>query len=144
MEEESTLQFTHSGHIDPLRRHCSLLTLQYDPKGHFSKLLDHLRKSTGNYVNILLQMSQLQNDPFEMLKFAANIEGMAIFLPKPVYMAKNDLEASTAREKGNEFYKKGDLKMAFAQYSAAIIKANYPDACTSEVNHAFSIAVMID
>ena len=54
------LEFTHSTQVDPLRKQCSLITLQSDPKGHFSKLITHLRQATGNYVNVLLQISQVR------------------------------------------------------------------------------------
>ena len=54
------LQFTNSTQIDPLRRQCSLITLQSEPNGHFAKLIDHTREITGNYINILLQFSQVR------------------------------------------------------------------------------------
>ena len=53
------LQFGNSTQIDPLRRQCSLITLQSEPDGHFAKLINHTREITGNYVNILLQFSQV-------------------------------------------------------------------------------------
>jgi hypothetical protein len=56
------LMFTNSGHIDPLRRQCSIVTLQSEVKGFFAKLFDHMRDKTGNYVNVLLQISEKSNN----------------------------------------------------------------------------------
>ena len=121
----NSLEFTHSNHVDSLRRQCSLQTLQQDPKGHFGKIFDHLRKRTGNYVNVLLQMSQLNSD-WERIKFASGIEGMVIFLPQPVFKPKDDKIASEARERGNEEYKKGHIQKAFMNYSVAVINSQIP------------------
>ena len=52
MAAPSGLMFTHSPSIDPLRRHCSIATVQSDPKGHFSALVDQLRKQE-NFQNVL-------------------------------------------------------------------------------------------
>ena len=126
--QEQGLQFTNSSHVDPYRQQCSLVTIQSDPRGHFAALFDHLRKITGNYTNVLLQISQMDpQNALAMIKFASGVEGMAIFLPKPVFKGKNASEAKEAKEKGNGFFKKGDVKNAFLQYSVAVIKAVYPD-----------------
>ena len=74
------------------------------------------------------------DNAYDMVKFAANIDGMAIFLPKQIYKAKNDLEAQEEREKGNQFFKKGDFQNAFLKYSMAVMKAEYPD---NEVKYIF-------
>ena len=124
---KSTLQFTNSNQIDPLRRQCSLQTLQQDPIGHFAQIVEHVRQSTGNYVNVLLQMSQLTND-YERIQFASSIEGMVIFLPAPVFKPKSDQEADQARQQGNLHYKKGQVQKAFMHYSVAVIKSVYPKA----------------
>lgn len=122
---KSTLKFTNSNQIDPLRRQCSLQTLQQDPIGHFAQIVEHVRQSTGNYVNVLLQMSQLTND-YERIQFASSIEGMVIFLPAPVFKPKSDQEANQARQQGNLHYKKGQVQKAFMHYSVAVIKSVYP------------------
>ena len=62
------LQFTHSPSIDPLKRHCSVATIQSDPKGHFSTLIDQLRKQE-NFQNVLLQINNLSGNNLELLKF---------------------------------------------------------------------------
>ena len=121
----SSLEFSHSNQIDSLRKLCSLQTLQQDPHGHFGHIFNHLKKTTGNYVNILLQISQLKSD-FDRIKFAASVEGMVIFLPSPVFKPKSDKEAGTARERGNQEYKKGDVHKAFMHYSVAIIHSEWP------------------
>ena len=121
----STLQFTHSNQIDPLRRQCSLQTLQQE-QGHFQRIVEHLRKSTGNYVNVLLQMSQCKND-YDRIALASGVEGMVIFTPAPVFKPKSDAEAHEARLKGNALYKKGQDQKAYYAYSVAVIKSVYPD-----------------
>ena len=68
-EEEHALKFTNSSHIDSLKKQCSIVTLQSDPRGHFGKLFDHLRQVTGNYINVLLQISQI--DPKDALSMVS-------------------------------------------------------------------------
>ena len=133
--EDSELKFTNSSHIDPLKRQCSLVTLQSDPRGHFGKFIQHLRQVTGNYINVLLQISQLSDpkDALAMVKFASNVEGMVIFLPKPIFKEKSDQEAAQAKAKGNDFYKKGDLLNAFRQYTLAVMRAKYPKEDNTEM-----------
>ena len=73
-------------------------------------MIEHLRNVTGNYVNVLLQISQLDpNDTLAMVKYVANVEGMAFFTPKPFFRQKNMDEAKAAREKGTEMFKKGQI-----------------------------------
>ena len=60
MAAQNGLQFTHSPSIDPLKRHCSVATIQSDPKGHFSTLVDQLRKQE-NFQNVLFISRFLQN-----------------------------------------------------------------------------------
>ena len=133
-----SLEFTHSNHVDSLRRQCSLQTLQQDPKGHFGQIFDHLRKRTGNYVNVLLQMSQLKSD-LERIKFAASIEGMVIFLPCPVFKPKDDRIASEARERGNGEYRKGHVQKAFMHYSVAVINAQIDSETSPSTMLAYSL-----
>ena len=135
---KSTLQFTNSNQIDPMRQQCSLQTLQQDPIGHFAQIVEHLRKSTGNYVNVLLQMSQLKND-YDRIQFASSIEGMVIFLPAPVFKPKSDQEAKEARQQGNAHYKKGQVQKAFMHYSVAVIKSVYPKPDEESTMLAYSL-----
>ena len=80
---EKGLDFTHSKHIDSHKQKCSLLTLQSDPRGQFAILVNHMRNVTGNYINVLLQISQMDaRNALELVKFASNVEGMPIFMPK--------------------------------------------------------------
>ena len=74
-----------------------------------------------------------------MIKFASNVEGMAIFFPKEVFKGKNGKEAKEAREKGNLLFKKGEIQKAFVQYSMAVIKAVYPENSDVTVSENFSI-----
>ncbi len=97
------LQFTQSGHVDSLKKIGSSLTIQSEPKGHFATLINHMRNITGNYVNILLQISEKNpRDAFAIVKYASTVEGMAIFTPRPVSKPKNDEMASNARAKVTE------------------------------------------
>lgn len=123
------LKFTHSNHVDSHRQQCSLVTLQSDPQGYFAILMDHLRNRTGNYVNVLWQISQMDDpcDSLNLIKFASNVEGMVIFSPKAVFKAKNHNEAKEAKEKGNLMFKKGDFRQAFMYYSVAVVKAVHPE-----------------
>lgn len=123
------LKFTHSNHVDSHRQQCSLVTLQSDPRGYFANLLDHLRNRTGNYVNVLWQISQMEDpgDALRLIKFASNVEGMVIFTPNAVFKAKNHNEAAEAKEKGNMMFKKGDFRQAFTYYSVAVVKALHPE-----------------
>ena len=82
---------------------------------------------------IILLVIQLKNS-YDMIKFAANVEAMAIFLPKQVFKAKDDSDAQKDREKGNEFFKKGAFQKAFNHYSMAVMKAEYPDGATTSNN----------
>ena len=77
--------------------------------------------------------------PYDIVKFAAYIEGMAIFLPKPFYARKNNDEAQESREKGNEFFKKGDFKKAFFHYTIAVMKAEYPDGNVNSTVHRYIV-----
>ena len=133
-DTQEGLRFSHSNQIDSLKRQCSIATLQSSKLGHFAKLIEHLRNITGNYVNVLLQISQINpNDSLALIKFASNVEGMAIFLPKPFFKSKNMEEAKAAREKGNEMFKKGQIEKASMYYSVAVIKANYPEDAEQKV-----------
>ena len=132
--EEQGLRFSNSNQIDSLKRQCSIVTLQSDKLGHFAKLIEHLRNFTGNYVNVLLQISKIDaKDALAMVKFVSCVEGMAFFVPKPFFKCKNMEEAKTARENGNEMFKKGLIEKAFRYYSAAVIKANYPEDAEQKV-----------
>ena len=122
------LKFTHSNNIDSLKRQCSLVTIQSDPRGQFSTLIDHMRNLTGNYVNVLFQISEMKvSDASALIKFASRVEGMVIFVPKPFFKTKNNSEAAAAKEKGNLNFKKGNLRQAFREYSVAVVKAKYPE-----------------
>ena len=132
--EEQGLRFSNSNQIDSLKRQCSIVTLQSEKLGHFAKLIEHLRNFTGNYVNVLLQISKIDaKDALAMVKFVSCVEGMAFFVPKPFFKCKNMEEAKTARENGNEMFKKGQIEKAFRYYSAAVIKANYPEDAEQKV-----------
>ena len=132
--EEQGLRFSNSNQIDSLKRQCSIVTLQSEKLGHFAKLIEHLRNFTGNYVNVLLQISKIDaKDALAMVKFVSCVEGMAFFEPKPFFKCKNMDEAKTARENGNEMFKKGQIEKAFRYYSAAVIKANYPEDAEQKV-----------
>ncbi len=146
------LTFTHSNHIDTLKRQCSVLTIQSEPRGQFAVLINHMRKITGNYVNVLLQISEKDpKDALGIVKYASTVEGMAIVAPKSSFRPKNDVKAREFRAKvgftnlinirisdpdftyffqGNDCFKKGDFSGAFNNYSVAIINANYPEAST--------------
>ena len=92
--EEQGLRFSNSNQIDPLKRQCSIVTLQSEKLGHFAKLIEHLRNFTGNYVNVLLQISKIDaKDALAMVKFVCYVEGMAFFVPKPFFKSKNMEEA---------------------------------------------------
>ena len=120
------LQFTHSQSIDPLKRHCSVATIQSDPKGHFSTLIDQLRKQE-NFQNVLLQINNLSGNNLELLKFVSQLEGMAMFSPKPIYKEKDEDIATKERLAGNDYFKKGKINEAFSHYSLSILKAVYTD-----------------
>ena len=90
--------------------------------------------------SLSLPKSYLQLEkPYDIVKFAAYIEGMAIFLPKPFYAKKNNDEAQESREKGNEFFKKGDFKKAFFHYTIAVMKAEYPDENVNSTVHRYIV-----
>ena len=121
------LQFTHSQSIDPLKRHCSVATIQSDPKGHFSTLIEQLRKQE-NFQNVLLQISNFSGNNLELLKFVSQLDGMSIFSPKPIYKQKDEELATKERLAGNDYFKKGKVNEAFSHYSLSILKAVYTDA----------------
>ena len=123
----SGLQFTHSPSIDPFKRHCSIATIQSDPKGHFSTLIDQLRNQE-NYENILLQIGNFADNNLELLKYVSKLEGMSMFSPKPIYKQKDDELATKERLVGNEYFKKGKVNEAFMNYSFSILKAEYSKA----------------
>ena len=125
------LQFTHSPSIDPLKRHCSVATIQSDPKGHFSSLVEQLRKQ-DNFVNVLLQINTLSEDNLELLRYVSKLEGMSMFSPHPIYQQKNEELATKERMVGNEHFKKGKVNDAFAHYSLSIVKAQYT---STNINH---------
>ena len=92
--EAQGLRFSNSNHIDSLKRQCSIVTLQSEKLGHFAKLIEHLRNFTGNYVNVLLQISNIDaKDALAMVKFVSCVEGMAFFVPQPFFKCKNMEEA---------------------------------------------------
>ena len=124
MAAQNGLQFTHSPSIDPLKRHCSVATIQSDPKGHFSTLVDQLRKQE-NFQNVLLQINNLKGNNAEILKFVSQMEGMSMFSPQPIFKKKDEEFSIKERLTGNEFFKKGKLQEAFAHYSHSILKAEY-------------------
>ena len=55
MATDEGLKMTHSSQVDPLRKVCSLVTIQSDQRGHFSKIIDQLKEKI-NYENALLQV----------------------------------------------------------------------------------------
>ena len=119
------LKFTHSPSIDPLRRHCSAVTIQSDPKVHFCTLIDHLRKQE-NYENVLLQVNQHSHNNLELVKYVSQLEAMALFVPQSFYKNKDEELATKERLVGNEAFKKGNFIDAFKHYSFSIMKAVYP------------------
>ena len=125
------LNFQHSSNIDPLRRKCSIATIQSDPEGHFATVINEI-KEIGNYQNVLLEVSKLQGDNLELLKYVANLEGMGKFGPKPIHRTKDLKYAEEQRAEGNAAFKKGDFKKAYGHYSHAVLKAPYPDQGSSE------------
>ena len=122
--QNSGLQFTHSPSIDPLKRHCSAATIQSDPKGHFSSLVDQLRKQE-NFQNVLLQINNFGENNTEILKFVSQMEGMSMFSPQPIFKRKDEELAIKERLIGNDLFKKGKIHEAFAHYSHSILKAEY-------------------
>ena len=124
MAAPSGLQFTHSPGIDPLKRHCSAATIQSDPKGHFSSLVDQLRKHE-NFQNILLQINNLKDNNSEILKFVSQMEAMSMFSPQPIFKKKDEEFAIKERLIGNDLFKKGKIHEAFVHYSHSILKAEY-------------------
>ena len=125
------LKFTHSPSIDPLKRHCSVATIQSEPKGHFSRLIDQLRKQE-NFENVILQISSLVGNNFELLKFVSKLEGMSMFSPQSIYKKKDEELATKERLIGNDYFKKGKLNEAFDHYSLSIIKATYTSGTQNE------------
>lgn len=136
-EHNKGLQMTHSGHVDPLRRHCSIATLQSEPRGHFASLMDHLRTNTGNYVNVLLQVSQQKSD-LELVRYVASVEGMAFYSPRPFFPGKDSAMAEKERLVGNDHFKKANYAKAFMHYSVAVVKAKYPEN-TEDKTLAFAV-----
>ena len=57
MNPTKGLKFEHSSNVDPLRRKCSIATIQSDPDGHFATIIENI-KEAGNYQNILLEVSR--------------------------------------------------------------------------------------
>ena len=125
------LQFTHSPSIDPLKRRCSAATIQSDPKGHFSLLIDQLRKQE-NYENVLLQISNFAGNNMELLKYVSKLEGMSMFSPKSIYKQKDEEQATKERLVGNEYFKKGKVNQAFMHYSFSILRAVHSNPSSSE------------
>lgn len=126
----SGLVFTHSPKIDPLRKHCSIATIQSDPRGHFVTIIEQIKKA-GNYENVLLQLAKLEDD-LEILKYVANLEGMGMFAPKPIHHGKDNALSENLRLEGNEHFKKGNFKKSFESYSVSVMKAPYPDTKDGE------------
>ena len=125
------LKFTHSPHIDPLKRHCSALTIQSDPRGHFALLIDQVRKQE-NYENVLFQINNLSGNNIDLLKYVSKLDGMTVFQPMSVYKEKDDEKATQERILGNECFKKGNINQAFMHYSFSITKAVYPNKTNLE------------
>ena len=61
MESQEGLTMTHSKQIDTYRKICSQSTIQSDPKGQFSMIINQLREKS-NYENALLQVSDVYFD----------------------------------------------------------------------------------
>lgn len=133
------LRFSHtpiSSGSEQLRMRCSVATIQSDPEGHFSNLVDRLREEpslVGEYEAALGQLSGL--DPaglaadrhnLEKIRIASGLSGLALFCPRAVFKAKDAEAAAKHRSEGNEHFQRGRLKEAFQSYSLAVIKAPYP------------------
>jgi hypothetical protein len=101
-------------------------TIQSDPKGHFSALIEQLRKQE-NFQNVLLQINNFSGNNLELLKYVSQLEGMAMFSPKPCYRQKDEELATKERLAGNDYFKKGKVNEAFTHYSLSILKAVYTD-----------------
>ena len=130
MSSKKGLQFNYSSNVNPLRKHCSIGTIQSDPNGHFATVLEQI-KGAGNYENVLLQVTKI-NDNLDLFKYVSNLEGMGNFAPKPIHRQKELAFAESQRLEGNGAFKKGNFKQAFGHYSHAVMKAPYPDQGTGK------------
>lgn len=105
--------------VDPVRQHCSQVTLQSEEKGHFANFANMVASANPDMIS---QFQKLDTDE-ERVMFCTMLNKVDHFTVQPIFKKKCADTARAKRTEGNEAYSKKRYKQAKILYTISAVKA---------------------